>query len=742
MPVFQRLSVVLIVLAVLLSGAPIAAQPAGFTDELVPGLGNLSQPTAFTFTPDGRMLIATKPGRLLVYANGALLPTPALDLTDRICAQSERGLLGVAVDPDFAANNQIYVYYTARTAANCQNGSPYTDAVNRVSRFTLTNNVAADERILIDNIPSPNGNHNAGDLQFGKDGYLYISVGDGGARASGARERFHMLGKILRITRDGAVPPDNPFLGDGTARCYDPAPGGNRSGFIASDLICQEIFAWGLRNPYRIAFDPNAATTRFFINDVGQGRVEEISVGRAGADYGWNCLEGSLDNATGGLCATIPPTNADPPLFEYQRSPTPPGQPSFFNGCASITAGAFVPDGLWPAAYNGAYIFADYVCDRIFSLTFSGATPTPALFLEDRTVTHMAFGPDDDSQALYVADFSGSIRAIRYVGNANRTPIAAISATPEFGSAPLTVQFDASASRDRDSGDTLVAYRWDFGDGESAVTSAPTVAHTYQTNGVYTASVIVEDNRGGRSAQAATVRIDVGNAPPAPTILSPAADERFSVGQRFILRGSAVDPEDGALSGAQLQWEVRRHHDDHFHPYLNATGAEVELVAPEPEDLPAVNTSYLEIRLTATDSLGSSTTITRALRPLIVPLEVRSIPPGLTIRVDGNTEGNTVIAPATVNSWPGYAVEFEAPAAQTLNNTQLRFCYWAHAENALQTIVTPAAGGTYTAVYAPVGAPCAAAAPGPLRLFAPMIRYSGGHNHCAPVGRAASRIST
>jgi glucose/arabinose dehydrogenase len=389
----------------------------------VTGLTNLDRPTAFAFTPDGRMLITTQPGLLLIYADGALLPTPALDLRERICSNSERGLLGIAVDPDFATTQAIFVYYTARIADTCGGVRPLTDAVNRVARFTLVDDRATDEIVLIDNIPSPGGNHNAGDLQIGNDGYLYISVGDGGTRyddaqRSGgsndvARERFHLLGKVLRITRSGDIPPDNPFLGDGTARCYDPAPGGNRSGFNADGAICQETFAWGLRNPYRLAFDPNSTATRFLINDVGQGRSEEISWGRAGADYGWHCLEGTLVNASTGLCANIPPTAAEAPLFAYQRSPAPPEQSDIFSGCRSITAGAFVPQGIWPAPYAEGYLFADYICGRVFFLDLGSDPPTATHFLDVRTVTHLAFGPAEAGMALYIADYRGTIFQVR-----------------------------------------------------------------------------------------------------------------------------------------------------------------------------------------------------------------------------------------------------------------------------------------------------------------------------------------
>ena len=157
--------------------------------------------------------------------------------------------------------------------------------------------------MLIDNIPSPAGNHNGGDVQFGKDGNLYVSVGDGGCDYAGnsgcaglndaARDEHVLVGKILRITPSGAIPADNPFTGSGTARC-------NASGATSAGMRCQETFAWGLRNPFRIALDPNAADTRFH-QDVGQGTWEETDLGAAGADYGWNLREGR--------CATGSTTN-------------------------------------------------------------------------------------------------------------------------------------------------------------------------------------------------------------------------------------------------------------------------------------------------------------------------------------------------------------------------------------------------------------------------------------------------
>src|SRR5262245_15018292 len=173
----------------LAAGVISAAPPAGFTDTLVAAV---EDPTALTFTPDGRLLVTSQTGRLHVVEGGALLPQPAFDLgpggQDVLCSTSERGLLGVAIDPQFASNHFIYLYYTFKqhpTAADpCPIHVPDSpdNPVNRVSRFVLpdSNIVSpASETILVDNIPSPRGNHNAGDLHFGKDGYLYISIGDG-----------------------------------------------------------------------------------------------------------------------------------------------------------------------------------------------------------------------------------------------------------------------------------------------------------------------------------------------------------------------------------------------------------------------------------------------------------------------------------------------------------------------------------------------------------------------------------
>lgn len=734
--IFCGLTCLFVALLISSSALPAAAArpsavPNGFIDEIVPGLNAISQPTAFAFLPDGRMLITSQGGDLLIYQDGALLASPALSVRERVCSNGERGLLGVTADSNFSANGYIYIYYTFKKYDSCSTNVRETDPVNRLARYRLAANSAVEELVLIDNIPSPNSNHNGGDLQFGNDGYLYIGVGDGGKDYDGggaggandvARDKHTLLGKILRLTRDGDIPADNPFQGaNDSARCYDPAAGGNKTAATTPGKHCRETFAWGLRNPFRLAFDPNTSATRFFINDVGQNRSEEIDEGLSGADYGWNCYEGTVTNNTGGPCSPLPSASIAP-VFEYQRSPIPTGQPTFFNGCNSITGGAFVPNGVWPATYDGAYLFGDFVCGRMFMLSSVGDDPAASLFTDNlggSSVTHLAFGPDGATRSLYYADYlDGDIRRVRYVGSANRSPTAALAADLTFGEGPLAVSFDASASSDPDA-DPLSEYAWDFGDGASITSAQPNITHTYQQIGVYTATLSVSDSRGARSPALAQLRIDVGNSPPVLSIGSPSADTRFSVGQQITLQGSATDQQDGPLSGASLSWEVRLHHDSHIHPYLSGSGNGLLLTTPAPEDLAAAANSYLELIFSAEDSLGRTSTITRELQPHKVNLTFQTQPAGLQINLAGASSG--LVAPQTVVSWAAYPLAVSVAEQQSLAGVALRFCAWSSGAAASHTLITPAAEQSYTAIFVPVGEPCQAVTPALPRLFFPMI---------------------
>jgi glucose/arabinose dehydrogenase len=457
----QRQTTVLIVVLIVLSLLPtdvgaFTNMPAGFIDE--PVVSDVPTPTAIAWLPlpTGDLLITSQGGRLYRSTGGGPAAV-ALNLSSVTCSNSEMGLLGIAVDPNFASGNRfIYLYYTHRQSGNC---------ANRVSRFSLDVNgiVASSEQVLIDNIPAPGGNHNAGDLQFGHDGFLYVAVGDGGAdlqtgdggaQNANARRLDLLNGKILRITRDGGIPSGNPYQGNGTSQCAQSggaqivsksrhaknvktkADRGKKGGHrkhnhrhrhrhkkpnqnppgenppdqnpppVISGPICQEIFATGLRNPFRIAFDPddNTEPQRFYINDVGQNSWEEIDDGHAGADYGWNIREGPCPTGTTSSCT--PDSRFSEPVYAYGRSA----------GCVTITGGAFVPNSNnWPGTYDDVYLFADYGCRTIFVLRNETVGQTPVMFGIGTAATSLAFGPDGN---LYYTDYEGGqVHRIRYNGN-------------------------------------------------------------------------------------------------------------------------------------------------------------------------------------------------------------------------------------------------------------------------------------------------------------------------------------
>ncbi len=387
--------------AVLAPSVAGAAVTSGFTDSLV---ATVSSPTSVEQLDAGRVVVLEKGGQVRIVKDGALLPTPAL--TRSVCSSSEMGFLGFAVDPAFAVNHHVYLFWTRPKGANC---------VNRVSRFTMTGDTInpASEVVLLDNIAGTEtesfGNHNGGDLEIPSDGYLYVSVGDSGSDprnnsgSSGgndaAQDRSLLNGKILRITRTGLPVPGNPFYGStGATNCALLGPSASPS------ARCREIFAMGLRNPFRIAFDTNTSTTRFFINDVGQSAREEVDLGRAGANYGWPCREGTIAGTySGSACAPSATGPLTGPLTDYGRST---GQ--------FITGGAFVPNGAWPSRYDGAYLFADGGSGRIWLRAANGSVNYAAPFATGLTgISHLSFVLEGSGQALYyVLNGSGQVRKI------------------------------------------------------------------------------------------------------------------------------------------------------------------------------------------------------------------------------------------------------------------------------------------------------------------------------------------
>ncbi len=353
-----------------------AFDPGSVRLSLQPITTALRAPTgAFSaFDGSGRLFILERTGRVLILQDGQLRDQPFLDLSALILARGqEQGLLGMAFHPNYRENGYFYVNYTAL------------DGNDTVARYSVSSdhNVAdpSTAAVMID-IPDPAPNHNGGDLVFGPDRYLYIGFGDGG----GGGDQFHnaqnmgaLLGKMLRIDVDAGfpygIPPDNPFVGSPNVR--------------------PEIWAYGLRNPWRYAFDP--ANGNLFIADVGQNAYEEINVqppGVGGINWGWPIMEGFHCYPGGNSCDS---TGLAQPVAEYDHS----------QGC-SITGGYVYRGSAYPAA-QGAYIYGDYCSGRIWALYAADDGSWRESLLLETDLAISSFGEAESGELYLVSLLPGGV---------------------------------------------------------------------------------------------------------------------------------------------------------------------------------------------------------------------------------------------------------------------------------------------------------------------------------------------
>ncbi|MFM8319818.1 MAG: PQQ-dependent sugar dehydrogenase [Chloroflexota bacterium] len=383
------------------ANAPRAAWPTASLVEVVTGLAH---PVQLTHAGDGsgRSFIVEQDGHIRILKDGALLPAAFLDISDRVLYSGEQGLLGLAFPPGYAQKGYFYVYYTR------------TDGSNQVSRFTIgaspdSANPSSEESILLLEHPGQT-NHNGGQLAFGADGTLFIGAGDGGGSgdpAGNAQNPKSLLGKLLRIAVEpppSGPAPNYPF------RTYLPLarrstpntayriPADNP--FVGQAGHRPEIWALGLRNPWRFAFD--RSTHDLYIADVGQNRVEEVDFVAAGSpggmNFGWNTLEGSLCFNPPGGCST--PAGYAAPVAEYSHS----------EGC-SITGGYVYRGAAHPSA-SGIYFYADFCQGKLWGLQRSNGSWVNQLLL-DTDHRPIAFG-EDAAGELYLLTITGAVYRLTF----------------------------------------------------------------------------------------------------------------------------------------------------------------------------------------------------------------------------------------------------------------------------------------------------------------------------------------
>ncbi len=606
----------------LLDGVRWAAEPTAFSRMTLTTAPR--NPLALEVAPDGRVFYVEITGELMVWdpRTGETLEALVLEVDNSF----ENGLLGLALDPGFAENGHIYLYASLPVAEPPPASGP--PGLNVLARFTVGDNGRIDPATRVELLRVPSEReccHEGGDLHFGPDGTLYLSVGDNTDpfAANGfapldqrsGRDRFDsrrtaanpnaLRGKILRINPDGSIPDGNMFSKSGT----EGRP---------------EIFVMGVRNPFRIAVD--SMTGRLFWGDVGpdaplgtdrgpQG-FDEINYADSPGDYGWPfCISenrpyADFDYETETAGAPFSCAGKRPSLLSYDyltirypalgdaASPEAGSlvgalEDASFTGRTAIAGVVYRPPVGAPFAlpeqYWGNLLMTDWTRDIIAAVHVNdegrlGHLRRLLQFEDFRRPIDLDVGPDG---ALYVLEYGTSyggdnadakISRIEHSAAGELTPVARAVASPLAGNGPLTVTLTSEGSRAPGLDDRIVAYEWDV-DGDGVVDgTGPSHEHTYEEAGSYFPALVVVGASGRRSLPSAA-RVVVGNTPPVVTITSPAEGMEVGLGEVITLEGMATDMEDGVADCSRLSWDIRLGHNAHSHPTARRTGCSATFTA-------------------------------------------------------------------------------------------------------------------------------------------------------------------
>jgi glucose/arabinose dehydrogenase/Ca2+-binding RTX toxin-like protein len=726
----------LVLLCVMPAGA--AAVPTGFQEQTA--FSGLTGPTALAFASDGRAFVSEKSGLIKEFDSlSDTTPTTVADLRTEVYNSWDRGLLSIALDPQFPARPYLYALYTrdALPGGNAphwgqagQTSDPCPDppgattdgcvATGRLVRLTLSGNSVTGQTTLITDWCEQFPSHSIGDLVFGADGALYVSGGEGASftyadwgqsgnpvnpcgdppggpgtaltpptaeggslRSQDARttaDPTGLDGSIIRIDPDtGAAMPGNPF---------GSSPDANQ----------RRIVAYGFRNPFRFTFRPG--TNEIWVGDVGSAAWEEIDRVLSPADssadnFGWPCYEGSgetgFDALNLDLCKSLYTAGtALGPYYAYSHTAQVVNGENCPNGSSAISGVAFYPGGGFPAAYDGALFFSDYGRKCIWAmLPGANGLPDPSnIQTFDQGAlnpVNLVNGPSGD--LFYVnlgasagGSADGSIQRIRFP-HENSPPVARATANPSSGNAPLQVALDATGSTDPD-GDALT-YAWDLDENGTFETTGASVSKTYSTPGSYHPKVRVTDPDGASDTDSVTVQ--AGNTAPSAQIDAPADSLTWAVGDQIQFSGSATDAQE-SMPASGYSWNVIIHHcpnpsdpnDCHTHPYQQFEGVTGGSFPAPDHEYP----SYLEIQLTVTDSGGLTGSDSVKIYPTPVQLAVGSTPSGVEVGIDQGNETTPFSETVIENSQHSLA----APPKAEIGGQTYYFNSWSDGKAAAHTI--------------------------------------------------------
>lgn len=772
------------VVAVSAASARAAVLPSGFRDQIV--FSGLKEPTAIRFAPGGPIYVAEKSGIILAYAGlDDTSPTTFADLRTEANDSFDRGILGLAVDPQFPARPYVYVLYTYdhllgapagevpkwgqpdQSGDGCDpkpsgTGVDACPVSGRLVRLTATagsdfKQAATDgggqeeQLVLVEGWCSQFSSHSVGDLQFGPEGALYASGGEGadannvdygklgwpsknqcgdppsgvgGDQTPPSAEGGALRSQDVRTPFNPFAPtPDPTGLGGSVIR-IDPDTGEGWPGNpLASSVDANErrLVGYGFRNPFRFSIEPGVG--ELYVSNVGWNNYEEIDRFKPDPsrayNSGWPCYEGpfpqpSYQSLNLTLCQGLyaEPSATTAPFFYYSHSAGVFTGDSCPRGDGSAVSGNVIYDGgAFPPEYEGAFFFADSVRGCIYVMRADeGGEPDPTT-----TTTFLGKGGKypgidlevgPDGNLYYVSLFNenvpgnefgaGVVHRISYGANA---PDAVLTASPQSGPSPLDVQLDASGSHDPNG--KPLGYEWDLdGNGSFETSGGAQRAKTF--SGTANVEVAVRVTNPAAESDVAKVTIYPGNTPPVPTIDEPSEALAWHVGQAIHFKGTAADAEDGNLGAESLSWETRLYHcpqsasDCHVHPLQpfpeTASGT---LQAPD-HDYPA----RIELTLTAVDSRGLSASKSIQLLPVEVDLQLATDPPGLTLAAGVASKP----APFTLPAIQDASVTLSAPLTQQLEGRTYTWQRWSDGGERVHS-VTASGPATYTAVYSMPSAP-------------------------------------
>ncbi len=732
--------------------------PTGFAD--VEAIGHISEATAVAFAADGTAFVALKTGIIKSFdyntANGTFedwtQATNFADLTVNVDNYWDRGLTGIALDPQFgtAGHNFVYVNYTYNRDPRDDPpvvpkwgtpGQQYDDCsqpattnppragcvvMMRVTRLTAEKHAAGwemtgPEQELLASGCFQFGSHASGDVAFGPDGKLYASAGEGASFdtldhgqyanpcADPANEGGSLRSQDFRSAGD-------PLGVDGSVVKMDPA-----TGFTpAQDTADSWLVAYGQRNPWRLTFRPG--TNELWSGDVGASnweevnRVPDVTQMSPPVNRGWPCYEGSYtgslvqpgwDALDKPLCESLYAQGASAvtaPYFSYEtRGPLlTPGE-DCQNDTSSVSGVAFGSAASnYPAAYKGAMFFSDYARSCVWVLGKKpNGDPDPTViqpFVQAaETPVDLLTGPGGD---LYYVDYglneegvptenAAGVHRIVYTGS-NAAPTARIVANPASGPAPLTVSFDATTSTDPDA--DALTYSWDLDGNGSYETSGATPSRTYPL-GTHTVSLKVDDGHGHTST--ATQQIQAGNTAPVLGTVTPAGSLTWSVGQTVNFAASAADQQQGSMPASAFTWNLAIRHCPngicHTHNLSTFPGLSSGSFQAPDHEYP----SHLLLTVTVTDSGGLTDSETVQLDPKTVALSFASAPGGATVTVNGADHAT----PYSETFIQGSQLTVTAAPTRTSGGETFAFQQWSDGGARSHELSAPATATTYLATY-------------------------------------------